>query len=118
MTSARSKWSVEFYTDRRGKSDIGEFINRLPVRDRAKVRNALRLLREFGVLLKLPHARHIKRELWELRAGAIRLLYFAHTRRRFIILHGFRKKTRRTPRWEIAIAERRMAELLEGEQWS
>ena len=118
MTSARSKWSVEFYTDRRSKSDIGEFINRLRVRDPPRLRNALRLLREFGVLLKLPHARHIEREPWELRAGAIRLLYLAHTRRRFIILHGFRKKTRRTPRREIAIAERRMAELLEGEQWS
>jgi len=118
MTTQCPEWTVEFYTDARGRSEVGEFINRLPVRDRARVRNALRLLREFGVLLKLPHARHIERELWELRAGAIRLLYFAHTGRCFIILHGFRKKTRRTPRGEINTAQHRIAEFLEGEQWS
>jgi phage-related protein len=118
MTTQSPEWTVNFCTDARGRSDVRDFINGLPVRDRARVRNTLRLLREFGVLLQLPHARHIsgRRGLWELRVGAIRLFYFAHTERRFIILHGFRKKTRRTPRGEIATAERRMAEFLEGEQ--
>jgi phage-related protein len=93
-----------------------EFVNGLPVQDRAKVRNALRLLREFGVLLRLPHARPLTghRKLWELRAGAIRLFYFAHTGRQFIILHAFRKKSPRTPRREIATAEHRMIAFLEG----
>ena len=118
MTTQSPEWTIEFYTDARGRSAVGEFIDGLPIRDRAKVRNALRLLREFGVLLQLPHARHIsgRRGLGELRAGVIRLFYFAHTGRRFVVLHGFRKKTRRTPRGEIAAAERRMAEFLGREQ--
>ena len=97
-------WTIEFYTDARGRSAVVEFINSLPERERAKVRNALRLLREFGVLLRMPHARPVSghRGLWELRAGATRLFYFAHIERRFVILHAFRKKTQKTQRNLIA----------------
>ena len=75
MTTQQPKWNVEFYVGARGKSAVVEFINRLLARERAKVRNALRLLREFGILLQMPHARAVSghRGLWELRAGAIRL---------------------------------------------
>lgn len=117
MPTQQTKWAIEFYTDTRGKSAAVKFINELPVQTRARVRNALRLLREFGVLLQLPHARPISghRKLWELRAGTIRLFYFTHTGHRFIVLHAFRKKSQKTPRREIAVAERRMAEFLERE---
>lgn len=118
MTTPPAEWIVEFYTDIQGKSAVVEFINELGAHERAKVRNVLRLLREFGVLLQLPHARPLSghRKLWELRAGAIRLIYFAHTGRRFIILHAFRKKSRKIPKREIVTAERRMDTFLEGEQ--
>jgi len=111
-------WQVVFYQDRRGLQPVRDFLDSLSAGDRAKVRNALRLLSEFGVLLQMPHARPVSghKGLWELRAGAIRLFYFAHTGRRFVILHAFRKKSQKTPVREIAIAERRMAEIVEGEQ--
>lgn len=116
MTTQHPEWAVEFYTDERGKSPVIEFINGLPAQERARVRNVLRLLQEFGVLLRLPHARPVSGRggLWELRAGTIRLFYFAHTERRFIILHAFYKKSPKTPKREIATAERRRAEFLEG----
>jgi len=112
------RWQVVYYRDRRGRHPVREFLDSLSATDRAKVRNALRLLREFGVLLQMPHARPVSghRRLWELRAGAIRLFYFAHTGQQFIILHAFRKKSQRIPAQEIAIAERRMTEILEEEQ--
>ena len=118
MTTQEPGWVVELYTDARGKSAVIEFINGLPVRERAKVRNVLRLLCEFGVLLQMPHARPMSghQGLQELRAGPIRLFYFAHTERRFAILHAFRKKSRKTPTREIAAAERRRAEFLEEEK--
>jgi len=65
--------------------------------------------------------RNIKghRKLWELRVqvakSAYRVFYFAHTGRHFVMLHTFLKKTQKTPRQEIAIAERRMEKLLERE---
>ena len=71
MATQQPAWVVEFYTDARGKSAVVEFINGLPAQERAKVRNALHLLREFGVLLRLPYARSLSghHPLWELRAG-------------------------------------------------
>lgn len=86
-------------------------------RERAEVRNALRLLQEFGPVLGMPHARPVTghRKLWELRAGPIRLFYFAHIGQRFVILHAFRKKSQKTPAREINTAERRMANFLERE---
>lgn len=108
--------SIVFYTDQRGTSPVLELINDLPVFEQAKIRNALRLLKEFGIQLDMPHARHIQGKLWELRPGDIRLFYFAYIEEQFVILHGFRKKDQRTPEREMNIALRRMNEILDEER--
>jgi len=43
-----------------------EFIEELPVMEQAKIRNALKLLQEFGTNLAMPHAKPIQGKLWEL----------------------------------------------------
>jgi phage-related protein len=118
MSEQRPEWAIEFYVDAQGRSPVVELLASLPAQERAKVRNALRLLNEFGVLLQMPHARAMTGhpKLWELRAGAVRLFYFAQVGHRFVILHGFRKKSSRAPRHEIAVAERRMAEVVGREE--
>jgi phage-related protein len=118
MTTEVPRWTIEFYTDARGKSAVLEFINGLQDRERAKVYNYLRLLRELEIKLGMPHIRPLTghKPLWELRPGAIRLFYFAHTGRRFIVLHAFRKRGQKTPLRHIVTAERRMTEFLEGEK--
>ena len=106
-------WQILFYEDHRGKTPDLEYINNLPARDKVKVSNILRLLEEFGTSLTMPHARRIECKLWELRPGDNRLFYCLHDSKRFVILHGFRKKTMQTPEKEIQSALRRMNELLE-----
>ena len=114
-------WRVVFYEDEHGHSPVWKFIFSLPEKHQAKIVRAFDLLEEFGVALGMPHVRNIKghRKLWELRVlvakSAYRVFYFAHTGRRFVMLHAFLKKTPKTPRQEIAIAERRMEEFLERE---
>ena len=61
----------------------------------------------------MPHAKHIRGKVWELRPEANRFFYFAYVGRRFIILHAYRKQSRKTPRRELAVAERRLAEVLQ-----
>jgi phage-related protein len=104
-------WSILFYKDRRGKCPPLEFIEELPVMEQAKIRNALRLLQEFGTSLGMPHAKTIQGKLWELRPGGIRLFYFVYIEKQFVILHGYRKQSQKTPGREIEIALRRMEEL-------
>lgn len=109
------RWRIVFYTDRRGKSPVVEFLDRLSTHERAEAENAFRLLREFGTLLGLPHARPISghSKLWELRPGPNRIFYFAHVGRSFVLLHAYRKQGQKAPAREITIAEKRMAEILE-----
>lgn len=109
-------WNIIFYTDHRGKCPPLEFINELPVEDQVRVRNVLRLLKEFGIALSMPHAKHIKGKLWELRPGSLRLFYFAFIDQQFVILHGYVKKSTKTPEGEIKIAMRRMNELLKEDK--
>lgn len=106
-------WSIVFYKDHRGKCPPLEFIEDLPVMEQAKIRNALRLMQEFGTNLSMPHAKPIQGKLWELRPGGIRLFYFAYIEQQFVILHGYRKQSQKTPGGEIAIALRRMQELMD-----
>ena len=45
-------------------------------------------------------------DVWQLRAGRHRIFYFWHSEaQRYVILHGFRKTSRRTPRLELERAE-------------
>jgi len=52
-------------------------------------------------------------EVEHCRPGYNRLFYFLYLDGKFVILHGFRKQTMKTPEKEIGTAMRRMNELLE-----
>jgi phage-related protein len=108
-------WRIVFYKDSRGRSPIAEYLNTLPIAEQAATREAFSLLREFGISLGMPHAKHVDGKLWELRPGANRFFYFAHVGRRFVILHAYRRHSQKTPAQELALAEPRLAEVLTGE---
>lgn len=74
-------------------------------------------LETFGTDFKEPFVKYLGDKIFELRAkdhdGIYRVLYFTAAGRRFIMLHGFTKKTRKTPRKEIEIALKRRKEFLD-----
>ena len=115
--SDEQPWRIEFYTDGRGKSPVKEFLDGLQPNERAKAYSYLSLLKDFGTNLGLPHAKALKghKPLWELRPKPNRLIYFAHSGRKFIILHGFPKKRNRTSKLDIDAAERNMSDYLARE---
>ncbi len=110
------QWIVEHYRDKDGNEPSADFIDSLPKGARAKVFRLIKLLKDYGVLLKEPYTRQIKGKIRELRIkdshGAVRILYFTYTGKRFILLHGFIKKTDKTPEREIEIAEKRMNDFI------
>ena len=77
----------------------------------------INMLSDYGVLLKEPYTRQIRGKIRELRIkdsqGAIRILYFTYTGKRFILLHGFVKKTDKTPARAIEIAEKRLNDFIQ-----
>lgn len=114
---ALMNWAAEYYREADGKEPAAEFINSLPKGARAKVFRTIKLLKDYGVLLKEPYSKQIKGKIRELRIkgsqGSIRILYFTYTGRRFVLLHGFIKKTDKTPIRDIEIAEKRMNDFLQ-----
>lgn len=116
----QEEWTIIFYQDARGKLLVDEWIRTHSETERARIFRTLELLRTYGIELKMPYARHLRGKVWELRikasGNAYRILYAALVGRRFVLLHGFSKKTDKTPAREIETAERRLADYLKGEQ--
>lgn len=87
-----------------------DFLQTLPPKLRAKSLRDIDLLEEFGYDLREPHVKPIQ-GIYELRvkfaSDIARIFYFAFVNDTFVLLHGFKKKTMRTPQREIDIALKR-----------
>ena len=106
-------WSVQYYETANGRCPVQEYLDTLEADEAAKVRFDLDLLESHGVELGAPYVRRVRGKLWELRTTARsqhRLLYFAATGKRLVVVHAFTKKTSKTPPSEIDTALRRMAD--------
>ncbi|MGI8839674.1 MAG: type II toxin-antitoxin system RelE/ParE family toxin [Caulobacteraceae bacterium] len=62
-----------------------------------------------------PHVKHLRGKLWEMRFGGregiARAIYLTAIGRRVIVVHAFVKKTQKTPRSALELAERRAEEI-------
>ena len=105
-----SEWLIEYYEDSRGKRPVEDYINSLPVEKQANIIRVFDLVGEFGIQLGEPYLKHIEGKIWEMRPAKERILYFTFTGKKFVLLNGFTKKTRKTPKKEIKIAQKRKKE--------
>ena len=115
------EYEVELYEKTNKEVPVLDFILSLNPKQQAKIFREIELLRKFGSELGFPHVRKIKGEkysvLWELRvklaSDSFRIIYFMYYQNISILLHGFKKKTGKTPLKELEIALNRMKEYLE-----
>lgn len=109
-------YQLYFYKTSSGKEIITEFIDSFPNKTVDKIRSDIKLLKQYG--LSLLSTSKIKRivgpnNLYELRIKTfvqIRLLFVFVTPDIFLIVHGFVKKTNKTPVKEINLALGRIKE--------
>ncbi len=106
-------WQIVYYTDIRGDEPVKNFIDMQSLDAQAEILHVIGLLQEFALTLGLPYVRKIgKSGIRELRihhsSDYYRIFYFAFTGRRFVLLHAFLKKARKTPNMEVEIALKRM----------
>lgn len=103
-------YSVEYFNRR-----VLEEIESWPVGILADYARLVELLIEFGPGLMMPHSRPLGDGLFELRPhgreGIGRALYCFAVGQRVVVLHAFIKKTRATPKPDLAIARKRMKEV-------
>ena len=101
-----SEYRIFYYKDSTsGKKPVREFIFSLSPKVRSKIFKYIEELgRNDGYMVE-PYSRHIVGDIRELRVdfghSRHRIFYFTFVGKRIIILHGFLKKTAKTPEREI-----------------
>ena len=107
-------FNIEFYRTEDGSSDIEEFLDDLQKRaatnkdariQHKQVAQYIQFLEDYGTRLGENVTKHLEEDIWELRPGNNRVLFFFFENDTFVLLHHFRKKTRKAPRREIEKAK-------------
>jgi phage-related protein len=105
---------VYFYRATSGTEFVREWLRSLATEDRQILGRDLRLV-EMGWPLGMPLCRPLGGGLWELRSNLtgnrIARIIFCATKGRMILLHGFIKKTQKTPQSELDLAKIRQKEV-------
>lgn len=99
-------YNIEFYEDSNGKSELWEFLESLRIKAATnkdariqykQISLYIQLLEDNGTRLNENITKHIDDDIWELRPGNNRVLYFYFKNDTFVLLHQFRQKHKRLP---------------------
>ena len=103
------KLEIRFFRTARGDEPVAEYVKRLSVKERVRIEGCLFVLATTG-RLDMPHGRKMagQKELFEVRSGRHRIFYAFHEGE-VVLLHAFMKKSQETPKGEIDLALRRLA---------
>jgi len=106
--------AVIFYRTANGKEPVREWLRGLAAEDRKRIGTDLSTV-QFGWPVGMPLCRSLGKGLWEVRTNlsghrTARVLFFVHEDR-IGVVHGFIKKTSKTPLDDMAVARKRMKEM-------
>jgi len=103
-------WNVVYHN-----RDVEAFVLGLPQGLLARYLRLTDMMLEFGANLGMPHTRAMGESLFELRVkskeGIARVFYCTMVGKRIVMLHGFIKKSEKTPAQELKLARSRLAEV-------
>lgn len=105
--------SVVFYRSAAGNEPVREWLLSLGRRDRKTVGFDIKTA-QYGWPLGMPLIRKLEQGLWEVRSnlqGGIARVLFTVESDVMILLHGFVKKSQKTPTTDLKIARQRLADL-------
>jgi phage-related protein len=105
-----------FFETATGNQPVREFILGLTREDRKEVGADIRAVQR-GFPMGLPLVRKEKPNLWEIRSiikEGICRIFFTIFEDKMILLHGFVKKTQKTPPRELALAVARMKDFMKA----
>ena len=112
MTNLK-KLPAIFYSTSSGKEPVREWLKNLDAESRRSVGEDIAIA-EFGWPVGMPVCRDMGKGLYEVRSnitnGRIARVLFAVVDREMVLLHGFIKKTQKTPPRDLDLALKRMKE--------
>jgi phage-related protein len=109
---------VVFYRTTSGREPVRDWLRALDRESRRVIGGDIKTV-QYGWPLGMPLVRNLDGGLWEVRSrlrdGIARVIFFAE-RDVMVLVHGFSKKSQKTPKKELELARRRAAELRGGER--
>ena len=108
-------YNIEFYSTADGTSELRDYLINLRSKSlnnkdariqHKQIAQYIQLLEDHGTYLGDNITKHLEDDIWELRPGNNRVLFFYHKDDTYVLLHLFRKRTQKTPRSEIERAKR------------
>ena len=107
---------VKFYRSPGGKEPLREMIKEFSREIQKIIGEDIRAVQKTWPLVGLPLVKKIEKNMWEIRThipnGIVRV-FFTIKYEHIVLLHGFIKKTQKTPMQELKIAQNRLKELQE-----
>jgi len=115
MIDRSKKITARFYLTAAGTRPVRDWLLELPRDDRRIIGKDIQKV-EFGWPIGMPYCRSLRQGLWEVRSdlsgGRIARVIFAIIAGEMILLHGFEKKSQKTPTHDIDLALKRRREIL------
>ena len=97
-----------FYRTEAGGEPVREWLKGLPTEDRKRIGEDIKTV-EFGWPIGMPVCRPLGGGVYEVRTSLVqnriaRVLFYIDKKGRMVLLHGFIKKTQKTPREDLELA--------------
>ena len=110
-------YKIRFYKDKDGNKPVLEYFREMAKRTDKnsrikanKIRDYIKILKEYGTTAGEPYIKHLDGDIWELRPLRDRILFAEWTGESFLLINHFMKKTQKTPPREIEKAKRLLNE--------
>ena len=120
MSVRDNAYVAVFYDKPDGTEPAKDFLETLSAKMFAKMIRAIEVIEAGGTAVREPYSKHLTDGIFEVRAqigsDISRVLFFFFTGKRFVLTHGFIKKTQKTPVSEIARAIKYRDEYLSREE--
>ncbi len=107
METGLKRLPARFYRSDAGREPVREWLKSLDAADRRVIGEDIKDV-EFSWPIGMPLVRSLGREIWEVRSslahGRIARVLFCVEKECMVLLHGFMKKTQKTPKQDIDLA--------------
>ena len=106
-----NSWEIIYFITASGENPVKEFIESLQLRQKSKIFGIFENIQKYGLDSVIPHIKKLTgTPLWEIRIlgqDNIRVIYLVPKSTTVLVLHGFIKKTQKTPERELSQALKR-----------
>ena len=105
--------TVRFFRESTGSEPVRDWLKRLPIEEKREIGSDIKTV-QFGWPIGMPVVDHIDGDVWEVRtrlSTRIARVLFVLEGNVMVLLHGFIKKERKTPKADLDIAKQRLKKL-------